>query len=231
MAKIYRKFRGLANSSRNFQSFQRYHSLALQFLGIVYPSIPSAPFAQASLKVTIQIGKVGESIWQYSQFVSRRAQCYQVYIYIYIYDTNPTEVWVRYQRPTDFSFNWVFFQRSPLFGGNIGSKTGFLPVQLYYPQPLLFTKRMEGWHFTRERFIYIYICFLVLLLLLRSLFTAQRRRSVALSPPRICSLGKCENRIDQCLDETGGGIEEKVGNRCLNYSHWNSINRVYWADW
>ena len=84
MAKIYRKFRGLANSSRNFQSFQRYHSLALQFLGIVYPSIPSAPFAQASLKVTIQIGKVGESIWQYSQFVSRRAQCYQVYIYIYI---------------------------------------------------------------------------------------------------------------------------------------------------
>lgn len=79
--------------------------------------------------------------------------------------------------------------------------------------------------------IYIYICFLVLLLLLRSLFTAQRRRSVALSPPRICSLGKCENRIDQCLDETGGGIEEKVGNRCLNYSHWNSIIRVYWADW
>lgn len=70
-------------------------------------------------------------------------------------------------------------------------------------------------------YIYIYICFLVLLLLLllRSLFTAQRRRSVALSPPRICSLGKCENRIDQCLDETGGGIEEKVGNRCLNYSH------------
>lgn len=63
-----------------------------------------------------------------------------IYIYIYIHDTNPTKVWARYQRPTDFSFNWVFFERSPLFGGNIGSKTGFLLVvrvwiELFHPQP------------------------------------------------------------------------------------------------
>lgn len=46
-------------------------------------SIGSLRRSLSALKVTIQIGKVGESIWQYSQFVSRRAQCYQAYIYIH----------------------------------------------------------------------------------------------------------------------------------------------------
>lgn len=124
-------------------------------------SIGSLRRSLFALKVTIQIGKVGESIWQYSQFVSRRAQCYQAYIYTH--DTNPRELWARYQRPTDFSFNWVFFQRSPLFGGNIGSKTGFLlgprrESNSTTPNPSYLQREWRAdISLVNQRFIYIYV--------------------------------------------------------------------------
>lgn len=136
-------------------------------------------------------------------------------IYIYTHDTNPRELWARYQRPTDFSFNWVFFQRSPLFGGNIGSKTGFLlgprrESNSTTPNPSYLQREWRAdISLVNQRFIYIYICFLVLLLLLlRSLFTAQRRRSIALLPS-LCWENVKIVSINVSMKQ--GGIEEKVG--------------------
>lgn len=176
-------------------------------------SIGSLRRSLSALKVTIQIGKVGESIWQYSQFVSRRAQCYQAYIYIY---TRYKSKGALGSLPAAyrFLFQLSFLPTFPIVRRKYRIENWFLTrspswIELYYPQPLLFTKRMEGWHFTREPTVHIYICFLVLLLLLlRSLFTAQRRRSIALLPSLRWENVKIVS-INVSMKQ--GGIEEKVG--------------------